>query len=245
MKVNYELVDYLYKNRIYNKKINFFDTLQVYVFNQLELYDPNQRKIKIIGENNLITLPYSFYGEDERNLDKGLYSAEYIGYGYFDYFISREQLNAYTIPMYLKKNSYDKYNRYDMEGIKIKKNNLFLVYETPRLDGDAKKAHYKYIDTILKKMFYNCGDIVLNSNMNTILKNVKQFDKLFAENKNMELLLEMKEYLETTYEKMLELEPEEKKIKKAKDYFELDCSSLKEDDFLKELKIKNELLKII
>lgn len=245
MKVNYELVDYLYKNRIYNKKINFFDTLQVYVFNQLELYDPNQRKIKIIGENNLITLPYSFYGEDERNLDKGLYSAKYIGYGYFDYFISREQLNAYTIPMYLKKNSYDKYNRYDMEGIKIKKNNLFLVYETPRLDGDAKKAHYKYIDTILKKMFYNCGDIVLNSNMNTILKNVKQFDKLFAENKNMELLLEMKEYLETTYEKMLELEPEEKKIKKAKDYFELDCSSLKEDDFLKELKIKNELLKII
>lgn len=242
MKVNYELVDYLYKNRIYNKKINFFDTLQVYVFNQLELYDPNKRKIKIIEENNLITLPSSFYGEDERNLDKGLYSAECIGYKYFDYFISREQLNAYTIPMYIKERSYDKDFKHNMEGIKIKKNNLFYVYETPKLDGDAKKGHYLYVDTILKKMFNNCGEIVLNANMNTILNNVKQFDKFFLENKSMELLLGIKEYLETIYIKMLGMERKDTKIKTAKNYYELNCSSLKDDDFLAELKIKKELL---
>ena len=245
MKINYKLVEFLDGDRIYNNKFEYFDTLKLYLFHPLEIYNPNTRKTHLIRENCLIELSNCFYEDEKFDMKKGIYSARELGFKYHECLISKEQLNAYTIPMYLKKNSYDKYNRYDMEGIKIKKNNLFLVYETPRLDGDAKKAHYKYIDTILKKMFYNCGDIVLNSNMNTILKNVKQFDKLFAENKNMELLLEMKEYLETTYEKMLELEPEEKKIRNAKDYFELDCSSLKEDDFLKELKIKNELLKII
>ena len=44
---------------------------------------------------------------------------------------------------------------------------------------------------------------------------------------------------------MLELEPENKRIKTAREYFELSYSTLTESEFLEELKIKKQFLDAI
>lgn len=239
MKVIYTLMNFLDKEKIYGINFRYMDTLKLYVIEDIHLYNPKKRIEHIIKANQLIEI---YCMQDEDTLKMGLYRLE----NYYGYLVSKEELNAKTIPMYIKKHSYSKNYYFDMEGIEIrKKGHLFSVYKTPNLSNDAKKIHYIFVDSYLKKMFLNCGEIVLNSYMNMILQNVKKFDKLLLETNNAELCLEIKDYLEKIYSKMLEAEKEVKRIKTAKEYFELSFSNLNESEFLQELKLKKEFLDMI
>lgn len=243
MKVSYYLTPFLNKEKIYNKNFRYMDSLDLYVIEDLKIYNPSKRVENTIKSNQLIKLESML---NEENIKKGLYTLDYRNYNYRNFFISEEQLNAYTIPMYMKNHSYDKDYNYAMEGIEIrKKGSIFPVYRTPNLSNDAKKVHYVFVDAYLKKIFNNCGDIILNSSMNTILQNVNQFDKLFMETNNADLCVQIKKYLETMYNKMIETEYEKKKVKTAKDYFELNFSDLSENDFLNELKLKTQFLNML
>lgn len=253
MRVKYELKRIFENGKLYNIKLCNFEYVNLYVCQQFECYNPSNRKVITIEKASIIHLNTNImYNQDILvNIKKGLYSLlnSYNHTPSYDgYLVSEDQLNAYTIPFYCKMYS-ERYsgtcciNKIDCIKIK-KKNNPFFVYKSPKLDGEIKKAHYLYIDTMLRKMFYNCGDIILNSNMNIILNNVKQFDELFLETKNMELLMEFKQYLETFYKKMVKAEPEHQKIKNAKDYFELDESPLNQITYLEDLKIKKALLEM-
>lgn len=241
MKISYKLTNFLNNETIYGVNFRYMHTLKFYVVEDIHLYHPDKRLECIIKSNKIIELENM---QNESNLKEGLY--EIYGIDYYGYLVSKEELNAKTIPIYIKTNSYDEDYDFHIEGIEIrKKGYLFNVYRTPKLKNDAKKIHYMYIDSILKKMFLNCGDIVLNSHINMILKNVKEFDKLFIKTNNAKLCMEMKDYLEKAYDCMLKTEKKDIQIKTAKEYFELNFSELNEDSFLTELKLKKQFLDMI
>ena len=250
MKVKYELKKFLKNGKLYDIKLHRFANVELYVCQQFECYNPKNRKSITIKKGSIIELNTRCNNYTSTNIKKGLYPLwnyhyDNKGPNCEGYLVSEDQLNAYTIPLCYEKEYDEVCSTNDINCIKIKKkNNPFFVYKSPKLEGEIKKAYYLYIDTILKKMFYSCGEIVLNANMNTILNNVKQFDKIFLENNSMELLMEFNQYLETFYKKIVKLESEHKKIKKAKDYFELDNSPLNEIEYLEELKIKRTLLEM-